>query len=58
MSVGTVIGGVGFRDETVPGVDLREDLCLAAVGLFLARSFSIFKRMPSSLFDCRFRNSV
>lgn len=52
------MGGVGFRDDTVPGVALRDDLCLAAVGLFFARSFSIFCLMPSSFLLWRFLRSL
>lgn len=58
MSVGTVIGADGLSEETVPGVGLRDDLCLAAVGLFFARSFSILSLIPSSRFDCLLRSSV
>ncbi len=58
MSVGTVKGGVGLNDETVPGAALFfVCLDLAAFGLFLARSFSIFCLIPSSRLLCLFLDS-
>lgn len=58
MSAETVIGGVGLNADTVPGAALRVDLCLAAVGLFFARSFSILSLILSSRLACLFLSSV
>jgi hypothetical protein len=52
-----MIGSLGFKDNTVPGVAFLLLVVAAPLFFFLFKSCSILLRIASSLFDCLFLES-